>query len=274
MKKIVGFGFVILATVVACSSDPQKPAETPRLDPSATAMPAPPVSATAASTGSASEKPTLPKPNAAVWEGKDRPKTWTDARAVAALAEDCSFVPPKIKTDGMFVPADLLTCSLSWSQSCMPDPCSPYRTACETTCTTGCKDCGTTCASSCQSCRGDCKDEACKQACASKCADCKETCSRTLDRCASGTCNKAEASCSANLKASWKTNGCESKCAGFEKCNSACKPGDEGCRDKCNKSLGNTYDTCKSKCKDDDSLCSAKCLETSGCSVQLCWMHP
>lgn len=261
----------VTALVVACEETEQKPAVSPHPEPSASAMPVASVTPTAPA--SASAEPAKPPAtfDLSDWKGEDRPKTWKDPRAVAALAKDCDFVPPKVKSGGMFIPADLLTCSLAWSQSCMPDPCSATTSACQQTCTGSCRDCGTTCSTSCKSCKDGCKDDACRSACAEKCADCKEECSRTLDRCSSGTCNKAAATCNENLQKAWTSGGCESKCSTFTKCVGSCK--DDACRTACQKPLGSTLKTCRDKCKEGDALCSAKCLETSGCSPELCWSH-
>ncbi len=261
----------VTALVVACEETEQKPPVTPHPDTPASAMPSATVAPPA--TASASATPAKPAPGFDMgdWIGEDRPKTWKDPRAVAALAKDCDFVPPKVKSGGMFIPADLLTCSLAWSQSCMPDTCHATTEACEKTCTGSCSTCGKTCATSCKSCKESCKDDACRSACAEKCADCKEDCSRTLDRCSSGSCNTAAKTCHENLEKAWKDGACESKCGTFQKCVVKCQ--DDACRTACQKPLGSTIKTCRDKCPANDALCSAKCLETSGCSPELCWGH-
>lgn len=229
--------------VVACEEDK------PPVTPTAPTAPTPPVatpptaSATPAPTASASTKV-----DSSDWKGKDRPKDWKDPRAIAALAADCDFVPPKVRDGGMFVPTDVMTCTPEWHQSCMPDACESTIDDCKKTCTTGCTDCGSKCSTSCKSCKDGCKDDACKSKCAETCATCKEDCGRTFDRCTSGTCSKAATDCRDKNEKAWKDGNCQPKCETFTKCFSKCNA-DAKCTSECEKGLG------------------------SVCTKNLCWTH-
>lgn len=259
MRKIV---CVLLVGCASQSAPP--PAPTATIAPFATPAPI------------ATSKPP-PKIDTAAWTGKDRPKTWTDPRAIAALAIDCDFVPPKVEPeDSMDIPADPIVCQLAYSQSCTPDFCNIYTDECEKKCATGCSDCGTTCSKSCKTCKASCTDDACKAKCAETCGTCKESCSRTFDRCATGNCGKEASTCNANLKKLWKTQGCKTKCASFETCRGNCGNKDfDACTVACGKkAFGTGYDTCASKCGEEDWVCRTNCMQTAGCSDRICMMPP
>lgn len=236
-----------------------------------------------ASVGAADAAPrNAPARDLRTWTS-DWPKGWTDPRVLAALAEDCGFVPvrPRITDDqNGEIPPDVFACSLGYSQSCTIDPCIVPSSTCEHGCEGACDTCGTSCVASCRTCKDGCGDGTdCKRACATKCADCKQTCTRTMDRCVTGDCSKVHAQCNARLRAVWAGSNCKARCAVFGKCQAACTgSNDEGaCNERCEAKLSPGGKACHDACdalRDTDpkgaTMCVAKCFETAPCSSFLC----
>jgi len=122
----------LLLLAVACSSaPPPKPIPIPVSIPDAPRAPV---------TDAREPAPKAAAVDTTSWV-KDWPKTWADARVVDALVARCDFEPPAntAEADEMSSPADLLRCTLAYSQGCAPDACASTTDACEEGCTTTCR---------------------------------------------------------------------------------------------------------------------------------------
>ncbi len=277
MRRLFVAGLVALLFLAACTKSEKTPGpDTPsaRRDP-----------AVAPDAGPAAKVATR---DLTSWVS-DWPRSWTDPRVLAVLAEDCSFVPVR-PVDPKAAHAvsggrssDIFTCRLGYDQSCTVDPCLTVSGACEGKCETTCGDCGGGCVTSCNACKTACTDDACKKACAATCGECKQACNRTMDRCVSGACAKAHEACGVRLDAMWKRSGCKARCAVFGKCRKKC--GDDyddagmACRESCEDKVSPGFRRCNAKCDDlrttkpdgdDAELCLLKCYETEPCSATLC----
>lgn len=284
MRRIlIAAPFVPLVFAACTRAEKAPPAEAPaaRPEPAVSALEAPDAGLAAATV-----KP-APARDLGAW-ASDWPKSWTDPRVVAVLADDCSFVPVRPRSGDQGpgeIPADIFTCSLGYSQSCTMDPCIIPSSACETKCTGTCDDCGGACVKSCAACKGACTDETCKRACATTCGECKQTCTRTMDRCVTGECAKVHEACNGRLRAMWSRSGCTARCAAHAKCNEKC--GDaEACRERCDENVAPGFKACNAKCDElrsraagaDGSApdgnaperCLLRCYETVPCSPFLC----
>lgn len=279
-RLLIAVPFVLLV-LVACTRTEKTPAADPpgaRRDPVLA-----PDAATAATAKAAPER------DLSGWVS-DWPKSWTDPRVVAALAEDCKFVPKRPMKEGGLAEmggdraADIFQCTLGYEQSCTIDPCIIPSSACESKCTATCGDCGGACATSCTACKGTCNDDTCKKTCATKCGECKQTCTRTMDRCATGDCAKIHAACNGRLRAMWSHGGCVPRCAGHSKCTAACaNDGSDAamlCTERCDDRVSPGFRACNAKCDDlratangdgnAPELCLMKCYETVPCAPFLC----
>jgi hypothetical protein len=216
------------------------------------------------------------------------PKSWTDPRVVAALAEDCHFAPqapivdgrPAFGDTGFGRAPDLFQCEVGYEQACVVDVCLEDRDSCQTGCAGRCTDCGGQCATSCESCKSRCTDASCRQACAATCAQCRQDCTRTFDRCATGECAKVHKECSARIVSLYRKSGCAARCASRRACVERCgKAKDEAaCNVACDERAAPGYAACSEACFDADPegklgtvpRCRRRCLEEKPCAQALC----
>jgi hypothetical protein len=101
---------------------------------------------------------------------------------------------------------------------------------------------------------------------------------RTMDRCATGTCNSAGAACNAKQQRLYRSNGCETKCAKYQKCTTACAEGAgfDACKARCDAAVAPSYGACSQRCGAlsgsdyDKSRCRAACSEAEPCNPTSC----
>jgi hypothetical protein len=156
--------------------------------------------------------------------------SWTDPRAVAALANDCSLKVTNPDTEE----PDPLACDVPFEQSCVYDPCFEKGQTCKQGCSKKCASCDAACADHCATCRDACTDGACRQRCAASCGECKQSCLKSRDKCATAQCAQAELACGRAAKRAWAGAGCTGKCPEINECLEPCAA-DNACNAKCQK---------------------------------------
>ena len=172
--------------------------------------------------------------------GPTSPSSWTDPRVIDAIAANCAWTPPVPKSPhGLGVARTTrhelpTSCSKSFDQACVYDPCNDAETSCSGDCTEKCESCGSTCVAACEACKKPCTDAACRKNCAVTCGACRQECIRNADHCHTADCAKVAKACSAKLVAEWNQSGCRGVCRAAAACHAQCvKDYKEGCDQAC-----------------------------------------